>query len=75
MKFLSLINGYYNSLTQLNKKIKEKQKIHNSVIDLINKLLKEIWPKFENFEKLGELYEKKLIKVNPMMKHFFIWIN
>ena len=42
MKFLSLINGYYNSLTQLNKKIKEKQKIHNSVIDLINKLLKEI---------------------------------
>ena len=62
MKFLSLINGYYNSLTQLNKKIKEKQKIHNSVIDLINKLLKEIWPKFENFEKLGELHEKKINK-------------
>ena len=62
MKFLSLINGYYNSLTQLNKKIKEKQKIHNSVIDLINKLSKEILPKFENFEKLGELHEKKINK-------------
>ena len=62
IKFLSLINSYYNSLTHINKKIREKQKIHNSVLDLINKLLKEILPKFENFEKLGELYEKKISK-------------
>jgi chromosome segregation ATPase len=61
-RFLSLINSYYNSLTHINKKIKEKQKIHNSVIDLSNKLLKEILPQLENLDKLGEHYEKKINK-------------
>ena len=67
-RFLSLINSYYNSLTHINKKIKEKQKIHNSVIDLSNKLLKDILPQLENLDKLGAHYEKKLVKVNQMMK-------
>ena len=61
-KFLSLICSYYNSLTHINKKIKEKEKMHNSVNDLSNNLLKTILPNLENLEKLGNHYEKKLNK-------------
>ena len=61
-KFLSLINSYYNSLTHINKKNKEKEKIHSSISDLSNNLLKTIVPNLENFEKLGEHYERKIKK-------------
>ena len=61
-KFLSLINSYYNTLTHINKKIKEKEKIHNSICDLNNTLLKEILPKIENFEQIINHYQKKISK-------------
>ena len=61
-KFLSLMNSYYNSLTKINKKIKEKEKLHNGIVDLSNNLIKTIIPTLENLEQLGNHYEKKLNK-------------
>ena len=61
-KFLSLMNSYYNSLTKINKKIKEKEKLHNGIVELSNNLIKTIMPTLENFEQLGNHYEKKLNK-------------
>ena len=61
-KFLSLINSYYNSLTHINKKIREKEKLHNSICDLNNTLFKELLPKIENFEQIINLYQKKISK-------------
>ncbi len=62
IKFLSLINSYYNALTHINKKIKEKEKLHNSIIDMNNTLMKETLPSIENSEKIIELYQKKINK-------------
>ena len=61
-KFISLINSYYNALTHINKKIKEKEKIHNSLVDLTNTLLKTILPNLGNYEQLAIHYEKKIKK-------------
>ena len=61
-KFLSLMNSYYNSLTHINKKIKEKEKIHNSINDLSNTLIKSVLPNLENFDKITTHYEKKIGK-------------
>ena len=61
-KFLSLINSYYNSLTHINKKIKEKEKLHNSINSLNNSLFKEILPNLENFDQLISHYQKKIDK-------------
>jgi len=61
-KFLLLINSYYNSLTHINKKIKEKENLHNSINDLNNNLFKEILPNIENFEQIANLYQKKIEK-------------
>ena len=60
--FLNLINSYYNTLTHINRKIKEKEKIHNSVTDLSNTLIKSVLPNIENFDKLATHYEKKINK-------------
>ena len=61
-KFLSLVNSYYNTLTHINKKIKEKEKLHNSINDLNNNLFKEILPNLQNFEQLVSHYQKKIDK-------------
>ena len=61
-KFLSLVNSYYNSLTHINKKIKEKEKLHNSINDLNNNLFKEILPNLPNFEQIVNHYQKKIDK-------------
>ena len=61
-KFLSLVNSYYNTLTHINKKIKEKEKLHNSINDLNNNLFKEILPNLQNFDQLVSHYQKKIDK-------------
>ena len=61
-KFLTLINSYYNALSHINKKIREKEKLHNSINDLYNTLFKEILPNIENFEQIINHYQKKIDK-------------
>ena len=61
-KFLLLVNSYYNTLTHINKKIKEIDKIHNSINDLNNTLFKEILPNIENFDQIVTHYQKKIYK-------------
>ena len=43
-------------------RIKEKEKLHNSIIDMNNTLMKETLPSIENSEKIIELYQKKINK-------------
>ena len=74
IKFLSLINSYYNSLTIINKKIKEKEKVHNGINDLKNNLLKNILPTLENFTELLMHYQKKLNKSTSDDENIF-YIN
>ena len=61
-KLLMLINSYYNSLTHINKKIKEKEKLHNSINNLNIVLFKDILPKLDNFEQVTNHYQKKIDK-------------
>ena len=46
----------------LIKKIREKEKLHNSINDLYNTLFKEILPNIENFEQIINHYQKKIDK-------------